>query len=1198
MATSTTQGTTSALVLSQQDTDDFLAEYKDTYETIVTTIPRDGSLTKLEFIKQYEALSKAFQDRLTEVAIKTSKLQTLVSFVNTIAKDSPTSTMCSDEDGSETEEDTDFHQIRISKDTTCVTETVIYSKTSPADSNISNNMDGNNEVVVDDASTANEHISANFQIMKKDIQWLSVPFLAVEKNNIEVVDMCINTGMDLETFRNLKGQTLLGHSVELCNLNHDIINVLLKCIGVNIGANDGETPIMTCIKNREISVKERFVLLERLIDAGADVMTRSFHLGTTLHEFIFSLAMEMDVTKLKKWESVIDILLTRGVDINAVDFFGQTALICAITIVPPTGLEDTDEYDSKARRHCIDARRCKSEIVEYLLNKGADLDVTANYGNTALCIALANQNIDIVDILIKHGANVNHKTNVKMSPAYVICCEGDWSEEQDIEAILFPSLHILLNAGLDLNIKGIDDSTVLHFAAAKLNHTICEFLVKSGADIEARDYLQRSPLHLAVRNSNSMVTKTLIKLGADIEAKDIHEDTPLTHACLHGNTNAVQILIENGADYKASGDLGIQPIHIAAENGDSLMIEILQNVGCDLSTTDASESTPLHYAASDGNPDTVQYLLNQNVNKNCKNSQGLVPLDLALLRGEYRVSTLLADSSSVVKFGRLPPGLFPNRPLRKMHELDDYLEEIAEPLKTIGESGVDIGKAILDTPGLGRLHLNEGESKCIYESIHQLCMEIVERIGELDPLFQCKLINAGSSFEGVKVGYPDEFDFVCHIEKISSFIEKVENVDIPEYCQIIMKDSLPPDISRFCLRSKKSLNAGALLRHFCRLTRIASYDVLKNKHQNIYSGFILLNESSVVFGDSPIPLAKLQGFTVSWRGPTYKHIDVSIDINPVLFTTEWPSKAACSCILLPNIKKEGMYLIPKYCSKSCFAVTVEKFSPDSELWRYSTHHVEAIMMRSLPQEARDSYMLCKAFRMEPLTCSVQVQKIYGWMSETDLQKLFPLDEQGMVIPYDDDDNDGDYRDDDYDGDDDDLKGKERRNEANNECRTESGNIDIVNDEEEHSLDCGEQESIERIILDGSISTHKYGDTVKVLVGNDHSENTYELTAEKCIPSYHLKSLFLEEAEAILSKSGAFSDRHLQTIPYIIYDRLKSAVETQWLTTLFFPGENIYRQPQDDENLSAIIEMRMSYINTILRLLRELGFGAEGYEIIN
>ncbi|KAL3890221.1 hypothetical protein ACJMK2_002512 [Sinanodonta woodiana] len=1191
MASDTTSGNTAAGIMcqTQQDTKDYLKEFDDEYETIITTIPRDGSLTKYEFIKRHEDLANELCNRLIEVANNESKLKTLVSFVNTIFNDIRESEMCSDEHDSETEDDKVFGKDPVKKNANFVLKDSILISSTYSD--ILLDVDGNDE---NDACSENEDTLSNLLILRNDIQWLRLPFLAVERNSIEVVEMCFKTGIDLEIFRNWNGQTLLGHSIEQSKLNVDIINVLLKCIDVNIGAKNGITPVMACMQNKDIAVKERFALLERLIDAGADVMTRSFHLRTPLHEFTNSLLTEMNAAKLTEWKSVIDVLLTKGVDINAIDFFRQTALICAITSVPPTGLEDSDAYDLEAKRNIVSVRRCKIEIVEYLLHKGANMEVIGNNGYTALCTALANQNVDVVDNLVKHGANVNHLTNIKMSPAYVICCEGDWSDENDIQTILLPSLRILLNAGLNLNIKGLDDSTVLHFASATLNHTVCEFLVKSGADLQATDYLKRTPLHMAVRNRHNMVIKTLINLGADIEAKDIHGDSPLTHACFHGNTNAVQILIDIGADCKVCGDLGIQPIHIAAEDGDSLMMAILQNAGCDLSTRDASGATPLHYAASHGNPDTVKYLLNQNVSKNCEDSQGLVPLDLALLRGEYSVSIFLANCPSAVKFGRLPPGLFPNRPLRKMHELDDYLEEITEPLKTIGEPGVGIAKAILDTPGLGRLHLDEGESKQIYESIQQLCLEIVERIGELDPLFQCKLMNAGSSFEGVKVAYPNEFDFVCHLENISAFVEKLENVDIPEYCQIIMKDSIPPDISRFCLRSKKSLNAGDVLRHFVRLTRIATYDVLKRPHQHIYSGMLLLDESAIVFGDSPIPYSKLQGFTVSWRGPTYKHIDVSIDINPVLYTTEWPSEAVGSSILLPNIKKEGMYLIPKCCNKYLFSAVVETIPFDTDLWRYSTHHVEAIMMQRLPQKARDCYMLCKAFRLEPLTCSIEVNKTEKWMSETRLHKLCPLDERGYVISYEDDGSCDDYSEDDYDGNDDDgeIQAEEKRNAANDDFRTDSVSSNNVKDDEGHNPDLSEHEFGVLTLRDSSMLTDTDDGIVKVLVGYDSAEDTYELTAEKCIPSYHLKSIFLQEAETILSASGTFSDRHLQTIPYKVYDRLKTAVETQYLTTPFFPGQNMYRQPQDDDNLPASIKLRMSYIDTILRLLRELGFGFE------
>ncbi|KAK3577859.1 hypothetical protein CHS0354_010419 [Potamilus streckersoni] len=106
-------------------------------------------------------------------------------------------------------------------------------------------------------------------------------------------------------------------------------------------------------------------------------------------------------------------------------------------------------------------------------------------------------------------------------------------------------------------------------------------------------------------------------------------------------------------------------------------------MGCDLSVQDENGSTPLHYAASDGNPDTV---LSQRVNIKCENSQGHVPLDLALLRGQLKV----CSEDEVIT-----PRSFFNRPLRKMHELDDNVEEIIAPLKTVGEHGAEEGMYLI-----------------------------------------------------------------------------------------------------------------------------------------------------------------------------------------------------------------------------------------------------------------------------------------------------------------------------------------------------------------------------------------------------------------------------------------------------------------------------------------------------------------------
>ena len=49
--------------------------------------------------------------------------------------------------------------------------------------------------------------------------------------------------------------------------------------------------------------------------------------------------------------------------------------------------------------------------VERLLNEGADVDVKADSGSTALMVASHNGNVEMVRLLLKNGADVNAKCN-------------------------------------------------------------------------------------------------------------------------------------------------------------------------------------------------------------------------------------------------------------------------------------------------------------------------------------------------------------------------------------------------------------------------------------------------------------------------------------------------------------------------------------------------------------------------------------------------------------------------------------------------------------------------------------------------------------------------------------------------------------------------------------------------------------------
>lgn len=80
----------------------------------------------------------------------------------------------------------------------------------------------------------------------------------------------------------------------------------------------------------------------------------------------------------------------------------------------------------------IAARFSYKEIVEALIENGADINIKGYFGYTALHEACRKNNIDIVNILIKNGADVNIKSGrYGFMPLY-LACENNYEEIIDI----------------------------------------------------------------------------------------------------------------------------------------------------------------------------------------------------------------------------------------------------------------------------------------------------------------------------------------------------------------------------------------------------------------------------------------------------------------------------------------------------------------------------------------------------------------------------------------------------------------------------------------------------------------------------------------------------------------------------------------------------------------------------------------------
>ena len=140
-----------------------------------------------------------------------------------------------------------------------------------------------------------------------------------------------------------------------------------------------------------------------------------------------------------------------------------------------------------------------------------------------------------------------------------------------------------LNAGKDVNARGVWKRTPLHYAADEGHRPVVELLIKNGANVNLKDdetdARGETPLHLAAAKGHVPVVELLIKNGANVNAKDESGRTTLHWVSIEGHKEAAKLLIANGADVNAKDDKRLSPLNFSASNNNKEIAEFLIEKG-------------------------------------------------------------------------------------------------------------------------------------------------------------------------------------------------------------------------------------------------------------------------------------------------------------------------------------------------------------------------------------------------------------------------------------------------------------------------------------------------------------------------------------------------------------------------------------------------------------------------------------------
>jgi ankyrin repeat protein len=204
---------------------------------------------------------------------------------------------------------------------------------------------------------------------------------------------------------------------------------------------------------------------------------------------------------------------------------------------------DVDSFDDFINPLNAAAKAGNGQLVESLVRAGARIDDDQGY---SLHLAASEGHLRVAEALLEHGAAIDRQAPDSDTLAFYqgtalqAACESNKVEVVDM----------LLRRGANPNIGGGIFTNPITAATRKAEPEILELLLGAQElDVNATGGENSStPLINAATNMSFECVELLVRRGADVNARNAEGDTALIMAAWKGEAQCVEMLCENGAD--------------------------------------------------------------------------------------------------------------------------------------------------------------------------------------------------------------------------------------------------------------------------------------------------------------------------------------------------------------------------------------------------------------------------------------------------------------------------------------------------------------------------------------------------------------------------------------------------------------------------------------------------------------------------
>ncbi|XP_057331780.1 ankyrin-3-like [Microplitis mediator] len=369
--------------------------------------------------------------------------------------------------------------------------------------------------------------------------------------------------------------------------------------------------------------------LRAAITKGDEDEVRKFLSGFQEQDKILSAILKWDegydflrVSLKEKWREIGILLLKHGVEVNKIN--------CRQTHNSPLFWAILNE---------------DIEIVEMIIAKGADVNYKNSSGKLAIFGAVEKNNQELVNLLLAQKNVVVNSKNIYVpleaaakvgnqkifdslvrqgATANTSYSPGETIFQIAVERGYLSTVKNILNEHSNLH-EDIGNKNLLASAIIGCGDEykeIVNLLTDHGFVVDP-DYINNNKLvAAAVYNKYYKITEDLLKLGAAVNVvSDFHKSTPLRIACEKNSEDFVKLLLKYGADVNFKGQYNMTALYEAVRNSYFEITKLLLDNNATI-----GDQGLLHNAVLRGSTEIVRILLDRGANIHGINSYGMSAL--------------------------------------------------------------------------------------------------------------------------------------------------------------------------------------------------------------------------------------------------------------------------------------------------------------------------------------------------------------------------------------------------------------------------------------------------------------------------------------------------------------------------------------------------------------------------------------------